>query len=362
MGVLDIPVQIWGSIYNNEQDWARQKDAQLYDWEKLGEQWRQNEKSADNADARARKYYLDLQSPESMVKQLEAAGLSPSLMYSGSGMGAGGGTMMAKGGAGSGGGPIGAGNPAMTTGGDTPLELLADVNLKNAQARKLNVDADTAEGKNERGQNEINKITKEVDLVASMTKNQDSQAILNGAKVSLTETQTAWQTLENALKTDTFSAQVQQYQASAAKAWQDLEIGSQVLVKEKVAANVAQATEKLQINSFLADYRNKMKDIAVKNTIIKMNAKQIDLMQAQIENIVQDSAKKHFESVNEYLRQENFERNLKKDYDFMENEIRKSKIFRSGMIWSSIIGESKNIVESAIKLAFPIKPIKGFGK
>lgn len=355
MGIFDIPAQIWGTIYNSEQNWALQKDQQGYDWEKMGEQWRQNEKSADNADKRARAYYKDIMSPEAMVKQLEAAGLSPSLMYSG-GMGTGGGSMMAQGHAGSGGGAIAAGNPAHITGGS--LTDIAQINLMNAEARKLNADADTIEGKNTRGAAEIEGLVKNIDLIISQTDNNESQAVLNGAKTALTNLQAAGQALNNALQTETFTAQVQQYQAAAARAWQELEIGAQVLRKEKVAANVSEATEKLQINSMLADYRNKMTDIAVKNSVIKMNEKQVEFMQQQMEEIIAKIALTNNMAVNEYLKQENFEKMLKKDYAQFENEIRKAKIYKSGMIWSSIIGAGGNVVGACIKLAYPTATIK----
>ncbi len=58
------------NIYNNHQ---QQK--------MLGLNYRYNEKAADNADARQRKQYEDYYSPAAQLKQLQDAGLSPSLMY-----------------------------------------------------------------------------------------------------------------------------------------------------------------------------------------------------------------------------------------------------------------------------------------
>lgn len=42
-----------------------------------------NEKAADNADKRQRQQYIDLYSPQALIEQYKAAGLSPSLMMSG---------------------------------------------------------------------------------------------------------------------------------------------------------------------------------------------------------------------------------------------------------------------------------------
>lgn len=46
-----------------------------------------NEKAADKADARTRSLYNDLQSPKALLQQYKEAGLSPSLMFGGGGIG-----------------------------------------------------------------------------------------------------------------------------------------------------------------------------------------------------------------------------------------------------------------------------------
>lgn len=111
------------------------------------ENYRYGEMSADNADARTRALYEDYQSPQALLKQYKEAGLSPSLMFGGSGTGAGGMTQGAQG--------TGAAGIAPQTYGIDVMSG-AQLGLINAQARKLNAEADTEEGKNERGRLEIN--------------------------------------------------------------------------------------------------------------------------------------------------------------------------------------------------------------
>lgn len=98
------------------------------------------------------KQYYDLESPKAIIQQLKDAGLSPSI-YAGGALG-GGVSGISEANA-----PQGAGTsgqsaiPFTMTTGD-----IADTMVKMAQARKLNADADTTEGKNERGIAEIAKI------------------------------------------------------------------------------------------------------------------------------------------------------------------------------------------------------------
>ncbi len=57
---------------------------QEYNRENMAAQYNYGEQAADNADARARSFYEDYQSPQAMMKQYEQAGLNPMLMAGGS--------------------------------------------------------------------------------------------------------------------------------------------------------------------------------------------------------------------------------------------------------------------------------------
>lgn len=112
-----------------------------------------NEQAAAAADARTRKLYEDLQSPAALLAQYKAAGLSPSLMFGGGG-GAGGNVPQGAQGQ-------GANGMQTTFTAINPFDV-ASISLANAQARKLNAEADTEEGKNERGELELEQIREQL--------------------------------------------------------------------------------------------------------------------------------------------------------------------------------------------------------
>lgn len=98
-----------------------------------------NEKAADSADARQRAQYKDLYSPQAMLDQYAAAGLSPSMMMSGGQSAVGGTPQGAQG---------GISGPYPTADLLNP-NTIADVALKKAQIRNLDEDTTTKELENE---------------------------------------------------------------------------------------------------------------------------------------------------------------------------------------------------------------------
>lgn len=74
LGYISPIAQIAGDIFTNFYNNKQQK-------EQMALNYKYNEQAADNADARQRKMYEDYYSPAAQLKQLQDAGLSPSLMY-----------------------------------------------------------------------------------------------------------------------------------------------------------------------------------------------------------------------------------------------------------------------------------------
>lgn len=136
---------IFGALLNNTLGGARESDAR-------NENYQLNEMSAANADQRTRNLYHDLQSPQALAQQYKDAGLSPSLMFGGGGVG-GQTTQGAQGG--------GAAGISPTTFGIDPLAG-AQLELIKAQADKTKAETDTIEGKNERGAAEIDDLIQNV--------------------------------------------------------------------------------------------------------------------------------------------------------------------------------------------------------
>lgn len=112
------------------------------------ENYKYGEIAAKNADKRTRALYNDLQSPYALLQQYKEAGLSPSMMFSGGGVGA----QPSSGAQGTGAAGI---NPNVF-----PMSQLdlANLRLMNAQADKTEEEANTIRGGNERGRAEIDKI------------------------------------------------------------------------------------------------------------------------------------------------------------------------------------------------------------
>lgn len=107
------------------------------------ENYKYNEMAAENADARTRSLYNDIYSPSAQLRQLEAAGMSPSVFYQGSGSV---GTSGAQGQ-----GTAGQATPYM------PISMIEGAQMAKTMAETENIKADTAtkKGENERGMAEI---------------------------------------------------------------------------------------------------------------------------------------------------------------------------------------------------------------
>lgn len=141
---------IGGTIYSNEVAAERERAARE-------DNYRLNERAADNADARTRALYNDLYSPKAQLAQIKAAGLSPSLFY-----GDGGGISGQSGamGAGTSGiSPSSFGVPAMDF--TQVAKQIAEIGLIKAQTNKTNTENDELLGETEKGRAEIDSIVAE---------------------------------------------------------------------------------------------------------------------------------------------------------------------------------------------------------
>ena len=134
MGWIDAAMGGAGIIYGELTRERSKRDQKIANEQAAELNYQYGEKAAENADARARAIYTDFNSPEARVKQLEAAGLSTSLMY-GSGGGGGGSAAATTASQGS-----GAGGQQ----GKTPQSAIegAQLGLMLAQIRNLNADAE----------------------------------------------------------------------------------------------------------------------------------------------------------------------------------------------------------------------------
>lgn len=148
--------------------------------------WNLNEQAAEAADARRRALYNEFDSPNAKIRQLKEAGLSPSLYADGALGSSIGSTSGAQGGV-SGGGFQG--------GMLSPIDIVG-MHVQEAQARKLNAEADELEGKNPMGEAKIGELE-------AQAKAAYAQAGLSDASKELTETNNKLKQIELDINTET---------------------------------------------------------------------------------------------------------------------------------------------------------------
>lgn len=223
----------------------------------LKEQFKYNEQAANNADARQRAMFSDLYSPQAQLQQLKAAGLSPSLMFAN---GVGGQGLTAP----QGGGVSGLPETYGASSGD-----LANMALVAAQTRKINAEADTIEGVNVRGKNEI--------------ANQLVQMGLTKAATEYTKSQNLAQQLANYITDNTKEFTINQARSQAELT---ATTAMRAVYESIVAQNEAQwSSETLEerIKSVALENKNlHTKDLLMRSNI-RLNDAQINQIDAEIQ-------------------------------------------------------------------------------
>lgn len=218
------------------------------------ENYKYGEMAAENADKRTRALYNDFYSPQALLKQYQAAGLSPSLMFDGTpGQG---GMSGAQGSGPSGVGPI-----------FSPIEMAQFQNLM-ADAKLKNAEADRASGKGPMGEADLKK------TLADAGQAEASEA--------LTKQQTLFTQLQNYVKEGS----------------KEYEIVQAAEMAKNYAHNATQAfwgakNAKLQFDFNTQNFSNALEkarnetfqvaaDILHKNAQINLTNKQIDKLMADI--------------------------------------------------------------------------------
>lgn len=226
------------------------------------ENYQINEKAAQNADARTRALYNDISSPSAQKNQLQKAGLSPSLFYSGGVAGSSGMSgAMANGASGI--------NPNVY--GISAQEI---ANIKN-------IDADT-----ELKQAEADKTKKEAgvveDTAAAQITNLLADANAKGAQKAYTESQTAYQKTLNEIQSATSDAQIEKalHEAQLME-WQEIK----TMYEADSAATDADTKKKIQdqvIQESINRNANLIADTALKQSQKQLNEQQKKNLQNDI--------------------------------------------------------------------------------
>ncbi|UPW41238.1 DNA pilot protein [Sigmofec virus UA08Rod_4774] len=328
MGVgEDIAVQAAGQAVNGFFGWLGQKRQQRYTQRNMQMAHQQNEESADKADSRKRAFYTDYESPAAMYKQLKDAGLSPGLFYGGSGAagsGASGGAQAAGSSA-----PIGAGLPNPGLGLD-----LSQIKLNEAQARKLNADADYLEGKNPGGEADI-----AVKLADAGLKN--AQKSYTKAQEDYTETLTVAQKFTNDMQDEARQDLLDEYK------WR---VNAMVANYEKAMSEATANKETLDL------LKEKLgKDIEEIQTRIVLNTTNAEVSKEDINKLRAETYSINIQAKNE-----------KKRYEWLEKELKtrleQTGMMKQAMIISGAIGAGANVVRGLMDVFNPVKGLSNLLK
>lgn len=239
---------ILSSYLNNKWAEKREKAARKENFE-------YGEMSANAADARTRALYRDLQSPEALLQQYRAAGLSPSLMFGGGGIG-GQTTQGAQG--------AGAAGISPTTYGIPPIDF-AQIKLMESEANKNNAEADRLNGNNERGKAEISEILERT----------NNFALKN-----------AWQEYENALQEINLTKEASTYEQQIKNYFVESDILLHRLTSARVKATIDEETENDVKNYMREQVLNLMADTFLKRSEKALNEEKITLTGEQVEDLI----------------------------------------------------------------------------
>lgn len=243
-----------GAINNQ---WAEQQQG-----EARAENYRYGEMAAANADKRTRALYNDFYSPEALMKQYKAAGLSPSMMFGGTpGQG---GTAGAQG--------SGAAGPGAIY---TPMSMLEGAQIANINAETEKTKAETKTIEETREPTVQNLLANLANTFAD-TNNKEAQTQLTKFQTTYQEITNKWsdQNYEINLKVAAAQSELLANQATLVL-WQSLH--------EKTESEIAELTKDARVKNIDLQNENLTKDLLLKNSEIKFNNNQVEVLLKDIE-------------------------------------------------------------------------------
>ena len=239
-------------------------------------------KAAENADARARAIYTDFNSPKARVKQLEAAGLSTSLMY-GSGDGGGGIAAATTASQGSGAGGQQGKNPVTYMEGAQLGLMLAQIRNLNADADKKTAEANKTAGVDTRAQEQsieeskqrVNKLITEV-----------GNNMLDATNKQL---QNSYDTIRNEIQTKTTNIQV----ATIREQLTNLTAQTNKYVNETTGLTIENGVKQNLLNAQLDNIRANTANLIAKTLLTEQQTTLTELdvrnYEVKINNILADT-------------------------------------------------------------------------
>lgn len=255
------------------------------------------ERAANNADARTRALYNDLQSPNALLQQYQEAGLSPSLMFSGGG---GQGAQPSAGAEGSG----AAGITPQTYGVDIgqAISQAAQVKLMEAEAEKA-----SAEAENIRNYGGSEAEARIADLLAS--------AGIKDAQRQMVIVQTR---ITEATEADT----IQQMSYTTKKLYKQVEKLTYDVMSAQAQATVDQATVDERIKT--VKLNNSVLEATADNILskTKLQDEQRELVKAQVIATANEIAQKWYSLSLEKARTQSYDDYVKNMHEFQSEQIK----------------------------------------
>lgn len=226
--------------------------------------FRLNERAAQNADKRTRALFHDLYSPQAQVANLEAAGLSPGLMY-------------AKGGAGGAGGAAGA-QAAPANAQQISMLDLANLKLMEAQIKNINADTENKKTDTEGKAKGIEKTDAEISKLLE--------------DLNLTKAKVAYQELVNKMtqydlrfKGETIETDIEQRKVELAKMVEDYRTAMANAGSAEIELEIKQSTAGAKI-------RQEVQQVMLNDLELLNKKLNLELTQEQINKVKEEVVEK----------------------------------------------------------------------
>lgn len=285
-GAYDIATAAVGGGLNTIGTLITNYQQHKYDLESMEKSHKYNEESAENAFARQKQFYEQYQTPSAQIKQMQQAGLSPS-MYAGGGMSGGQGTSVPQGGGTS---PV---SSSMNKYEIDPLTAAQIEDLKASAAEKR-ANAGEKQGDNPMGQAIIKNYN-------ASTQNLIASAETEIEKKRLTHAQAETQEFINWLNDATSANQLQLSNQELNAAYYNNLILFEQWQQQQIKTDIDKETKQTKINQAKADFQETWSRINLNKAIKELNEKQAEMLKNEIDKFITNHTYKTLELGDEEL-------------------------------------------------------------
>lgn len=282
-------------------------------------QYQLNELAAGKSDERARALYRDFETPEARRKQLEAAGLSVGLMYSGAGAGAAGHVGQgAQGSTGLAAASGASGNPYNMAGniqaGSQAALALGEIQLMKSEANKNNAEADRLRGEGVRGEAEVEEINTRIENIIEEAKNKRTQNGLIEVQKRLANAESALLEAKAETENQARGKIIESYTAQNEKAWAEI---TELTWRNWITQNQAYDI----ITSLRIQNRKSIAELAQIKANIQLTAAQTEKIAAEIEKVQREIITEKWRGINEESIYERWRAELEQSAEFKDMDI-----------------------------------------